>query len=104
MTKADIVEQLYVRAKVTKAEASELVECMLDAMKSALERGETVKLSGFGLFQVKERPARKGRDPNDGRPIVIAPRRGLAFRASDVLKESLNTPTKAKAFGIASKR
>ena len=104
MTKADIVEQLHARAKLSKREASEVVECLLDAVKAALERGETVKLSGFGLFQVKERPARKGRDPNDGRPLEIAPRRGLSFRASDILREALNAKPKAKAFGLASKR
>jgi integration host factor subunit alpha len=107
MTKADIVEILYGRgkaAKLTKKDATEAVELMLDAMKAALERGEQVKLSGFGLFQVKERPARQGRDPNSGRPLDIAPRRGLSFRPSDLLKDALNAPDRPKAFGIPPKR
>jgi integration host factor subunit alpha len=97
MTKADIVELIYGRAKVSKKDASEMVELMLDAVKDALERGEQVKLSGFGLFQVKERPARQGRDPNSGRPLDIAPRRGLSFRPSELLKEALNAPLKTPA-------
>ncbi|MFM2153940.1 MAG: integration host factor subunit alpha [Pseudomonadota bacterium] len=107
MTKADIVEILYARGKftkLTKKDASEVVELMLDAVKEALERGDQVKLSGFGLFQVKERPARHGRDPNSGRPLDIAPRRGLSFRPSELLKEALNAPAKARAAGQAPRR
>jgi integration host factor subunit alpha len=104
MTKADIVELIYGRAKVSKKDASGMVELMLDAVKDALERGEQVKLSGFGLFQVKERPARVGRDPNNGTPLDIAPRLGLSFRPSDVLKEALNAPERPRAFGVAPKR
>ncbi|MEJ2066479.1 MAG: integration host factor subunit alpha [Deltaproteobacteria bacterium] len=94
MTKAEIVESVYERVGFAKKEAAEMVEMVFDLMKETLERGEKIKISGFGNFVVKvvkEKKARKGRNPQTGEEIEIAPRRVLTFRPSQTLKKLLNT-------------
>jgi integration host factor subunit alpha len=86
MTKAEIVENVYERVGFSKKEAAEMVEMVFDLMK-----GEKIKISGFGNFVVKEKRARKGRNPQTGTEIEIAPRRVLTFRPSQTLKKLLNT-------------
>jgi integration host factor subunit alpha len=90
MTKAEIVEGVYERVGFSKKEAGEMVEMIFDLMKEVLERGEKIKISGFGNFVVKEKRARKGRNPQTGEAIEIAPRRVLTFRPSQTLKKLLN--------------
>jgi len=90
-TKSDLVAAVYAKAPtLTKKEASDLVDALLDTMKETLERGETVKVSGFGKFEVKQKHARAGRNPKTGEEISIAPRRVLSFKPSAVLKATLN--------------
>jgi len=91
MTKADLVEGLYSKVKLTKKESAELVEFLLETVKKSLESGDKVKISGFGNFQVREKSGRSGRNPQTGRPIQIAARRVLAFHPSQVLRDALNT-------------
>jgi len=91
MTKAEIVEGVYERVGFSKKEAAEMVEMVFDLMKETLERGEKIKISGFGNFVVKQKGARKGRNPQTGEEIEITPRRVLAFRPSQTLKKLLNT-------------
>ena len=67
-----------------------LVERTLDLVAEAMERGEIVKLSGFGVFQVREKRERMGRNPKTGEPATIAPRRVIGFRASQVLKARID--------------
>ncbi len=90
MTKADIVEELYERVGISKQEAAQLTELFFDIMKETLEKGETVKVSGFGNFVVRAKRARRGRNPQTGDEIMITPRRVLTFRSSPLLKEALN--------------
>lgn len=90
MTKADIVERIYERAKASKKDASDVVDLVFELIKSRLELGEKVKLSGFGNFVVNEKRPRKGRNPQTGEEIVISGRRVLSFKASQVLKNSIN--------------
>ena len=66
MTKADIVETIYERVGFSKKESAELVETIFEVIKEALVRGEKVKFSGFGNFIVREKNARKGRNPQTG--------------------------------------
>ena len=90
MTKADIVEQIYERVGFSKKESAELVERVFHIMKETLARGEKVKISGFGNFVVREKNARKGRNPQTGEEIRLEARRVLTFKPSLVLKNILN--------------
>lgn len=91
MTKSDIVEAVYQNVGFTKKRAAEVVNLILDTMKEALEDGDKVKISGFGNFEIREKEARKGRNPQTGEEITISERRVLTFKPSQVLKERLNT-------------
>lgn len=90
MTKGDIVERIYERVGFSKKEASDVVESIFELIKSRLERGEKVKISGFGNFVVHHKRPRKGRNPQTGDEIVITERKVLTFKASPVLKKSMN--------------
>ncbi len=90
MTKADIVEELYERVGISKEEAFRLTELFLDIMKETLEKGETVKISSFGNFVVREKRARRGRSPQTGDEMIIIPRKVLTFKSSPLLKQALN--------------
>lgn len=92
MTKADLIESLNAHLKLTKRESAEIVECMIESLKVSFERGESVKISGFGNFHVREKKQRKGRNPQTGKQIEIPSRRVLAFRAGQQLKNALNAP------------
>jgi len=90
MTKADIVERIQDATGLTKKESNEAFEMVLSIMKSALEQGENLKISGFGHFLVKEKKDRKGRNPQTGETITIGARRILTFKPSSVLKSRIN--------------
>jgi len=91
MTKADIVEEVYERVGISKQEAALLTEMFLDIMKEALEKGEKVKISGFGNFVVRAKRPRWGRNPQTGEEITITPRKVLMFKSSPLLKQALNS-------------
>lgn len=91
MTKADIVEKVYEHiGGFSKKEAIELVEMVFGTMKEVLEKGEKVKISGFGNFVVRAKKARVGRNPQTGDQITISARHVLTFRPSQVLKAMIN--------------
>ena len=89
MTKSDLVREVYENIGFSKKEASELVESVLEIMKSSLENGEKVKVSGFGSFLVRQKDPRRGRNPQTDQSIIISGRKVLVFKASPVLKNSL---------------
>ncbi len=90
VTKADIIEKVYQKIGFSKKEASELVEMVFDELKDVLQKGEKVKISGFGNFLVRGKKERIGRNPQTGDQITISARRVLTFRPSQVLKAVLN--------------
>src|SRR5512137_60853 len=91
MTKADIIESVYEKVGgFSKKEAAEIVEAVFDTIKETLERGDKIKISGFGNFVVRDKNARVGRNPQTGREITISARRVLTFKPSQVLKNALN--------------
>jgi len=90
ITKADLVEMLHDRIGFSKKEARELVETSLDEIRSALADGEEVKLSGFGKFELRDKPPRPGRNPKTGDEVTISARRVVNFRPSQVLKGRAN--------------
>ncbi|MDL1870666.1 MAG: integration host factor subunit alpha [bacterium] len=90
MTKADLVESIYEKIGFSKKESSDIVEMIFDTMKDTLEKGEKIKISGFGNFVVRSKRPRMGRNPQTGQEIEISARRVLTFRPSQVLKQALN--------------
>src|SRR5678809_576604 len=90
MTKADIIEGVYEKVGFSKKESAEIVELVFDTVKETVERGDKIKISGFGNFQVRQKNARVGRNPQTGKEIEISARRVLTFRPSQVLKTALN--------------
>ena len=90
MTKAEIIEKIYSKIGFSKKESSELVEMVFDTIKDTLQKGERIKISGFGNFVVRQKRSRIGRNPQTGESIEIVARRVLTFRPSQVLKAMLN--------------
>ncbi len=91
MTKAQIVEHLFEKVGFSKKDSSDVVEMILETIKDSLIKGEKVKISGFGNFVVKEKKARRGRNPQTGDDLTISERRVLTFKPSQVLKSAINT-------------
>lgn len=91
MTKLEIVTTLYEKLGFSKKECSTIVDSFFDIIKETLKTGENVKISGFGNFVVKQKRARRGRNPQTGAEIEIAPRRVLSFKLSQVLKDEINS-------------
>jgi|TARA_B110000263_G_scaffold154866_1_gene134427 integration host factor subunit alpha len=86
LTKADMTESLYGELGLNKREARELVDTFFEDMRTALEMGEQVKLSGFGNFDLRDKNERPGRNPKTGKEIPITARRVVTFRPGQKLK------------------
>ena len=86
LTKAELAELLFEQVGLNKREAKDMVETFFDEIRDALVRGESVKLSGFGNFQLRDKPQRPGRHPKTGAEIPISARRVVTFHASQKLK------------------
>jgi integration host factor subunit alpha len=86
MTKVEIVELVQRRAKISKNMATEATEVVFELIRKNLERGEDVKLPGFGNFLVREKSARIGRNPKTGEEIEISARRVVTFKPSQILR------------------
>ena len=89
MTKANIVEEVYKKVGFSKSQAAEIVETVFETMKQVLERGEKLKISGFGNFTPRDKKTRIGRNPKTGEAIEISARRVVTFKASPVLKAKM---------------
>jgi integration host factor subunit alpha len=90
VTKSDIAGALHQGVGFTQKRSAEVVDLILGLMKEALERGEKVKISGLGNFEVRRKRPRKGRNPQTGEEIVLAERSVVTFRPSPLLKKRLN--------------
>ena len=86
LTKADIAEHLFTQLGRSKREAKDMVEAFFEEIRQALERGEQVKISGFGNFDLREKNQRPGRNPKTGEDIPISARRVVTFRPGQKLK------------------
>lgn len=91
MTKSEIVTNVYERLGLSKRECADLVDMFFEIIKGTLAKGENVKVSGFGNFIVKEKRARRGRNPQTGDEIEISKRKVLNYRLSQVLKDEINS-------------
>lgn len=89
LTKAELASLLFEKVGLNKREATDMVDAFFKEMRSALEDGDSVKLSGFGNFQLRDKPARPGRNPKTGEDIPITARRVVTFHASQQLKASV---------------
>jgi integration host factor subunit alpha len=95
LTKAELAEMLFDQVGLNKREAKDMVETFFDEISAALVRGESVKLSGFGNFLLRDKPQRPGRNPKTGEEIPISARRVVTFHASQKLKAQIDSPRRA---------
>lgn len=91
LTKAEMAQLLCAELGVNKREARQIVESFFDHMRAALARGEGVKLSGFGNFNLRQKNQRPGRNPKSGEEIPITARRVVTFKPGQQLKRSVDT-------------
>lgn len=93
MTKADIVEIVFEKVGFSKKDVGAVIEEIFESIKNTLESGEKVKISGFGNFTIRQKRARRGRNPQTGNEITIDQRRVMTFKASQLLKKAINSKT-----------
>ena len=92
LTRAELTEAVYEEVGLSRNESAELVETVLGEMSNALIRGESVKISSFGSFTIRNKSERIGRNPKTGEEVPITPRRVVIFKPSHVLKNRINSP------------
>jgi len=102
LTKAELAEMLFERVGLNKREAKDMVDTFFEEIRFALQRGESVKLSGFGNFQLRDKPQRPGRNPKTGEAIPITARRVVTFHASQKLKAMVDGPSSTSEASDAS--
>ncbi len=90
LTRSDLSEAVYREVGLSRNESADLVESILQHLSDALVAGDTVKISSFGTFSVRDKNARIGRNPKTGEEVPIEPRRVLVFRPSHILKDKIN--------------
>jgi integration host factor subunit alpha len=90
LTKAQIIESVQNQTGFPKNKSSDIVESLLEIIKSALVSGEDVLVSGFGKFSVREKKERKGRNPATGEDMMLAPRKVVTFKCSGHLRDMIN--------------
>ncbi|MGA0381575.1 MAG: integration host factor subunit alpha [Arenicellales bacterium] len=93
ITKADLANTLFDELGLNKREAKEFVELFFEKIREALEGGESVNLSGFGGFTIREKNSRPGRNPKTGETVPVSARRVVTFRASQRVKEDVGANT-----------
>jgi integration host factor subunit alpha len=92
MVKIDIVDKICEKVGFSNKEVAKIVETVFDIIKETLQREDKILISGFGNFVIRNKRARRGRNPQTGGDTEITPRRVLTFKPSPVLKASLNRP------------
>ena len=90
LTRADLAEAVFQKVGLPRNESAEIVELVLREIVASLERGQTVKLSSFGSFGIRDKGQRIGRNPKTGQEVPITPRRVLVFRASNNMKQRID--------------
>lgn len=99
VTRSHLAEQIYAQVGLSRNDSAGLLELVLDQVATALEQGESVKISGFGTFSVRQKGRRIGRNPKTGVEVPILPRRVLVFRPSNGLRAYVNG--RSATFGAA---
>jgi integration host factor subunit alpha len=96
VTKADLAQSLHDALRMPKVEALQVIDAFFDTLQKALGRGEEVKLMNFGSFELREKQARPGRNPQTGEPVTITSRRVVTFHATPKLKQRLQAASSPK--------
>jgi integration host factor subunit alpha len=96
MTKAELVEIICEKTAFARQESAGFVEQVFEIIKETLEKGEKIKISGFGNFVVRKKRPRRGRNPQTGGEITISARRVLTFKPSSVLRKALNQGVRSR--------
>lgn len=91
MTKIDITESVYEHLGLPKKDCARIVDSVFDIIKDDLNKGNAVKISGFGKWTVRAKKKRKGRNPQTGEPLTIDARRVVTFKPSGVLRDAVNS-------------
>ena len=94
LTRMDLADAVHSQVGLSRNESADLVESVLDHVSDALVGGETVKISSFGTFSIREKAARVGRNPKTGQEVPISPRRVLTFRPSHLMKDRVASGNK----------
>lgn len=89
LTRVDLAEAVYRRVGLSRTESADLVEMVLDSICESVVAGDSVKLSSFGSFVVRDKSERVGRNPKTGEEVPIKPRRVMVFKPSNILKEAV---------------
>jgi len=89
LTRADIVESIHNQIGLHKKSCAELVEILIEKMKTTLASGEDVLITGFGKFNIKEKKERRGRNPATGEDLMLAPRKVVTFKCSGKLRDRI---------------
>ncbi len=90
LTKADLIDSIYDNLPFDKQKATQIVEDWIELIKEGLDRDDKVMISGFGVFEVKSKHARPGRNPQTGDKITLSARKVVKFKASQILRKQLN--------------
>jgi len=90
LTKADLADAIYAAIDVDKQKAAQIVEDYIEIIKDSLERDGKVMLSGFGSYEVKAKPARRGRNPQTRETIILRARKVVKFKPSQLLRRAIN--------------
>ena len=96
LTKAQLVEDVHQQTGFSREDSVEIIEILTELIKHSLERGDDIMISNFGKFQVKEKEARRGRNPATGESMILGPRRVVTFKYSGKLRNLLNNGKKKK--------
>lgn len=91
LTKDNIINEVYTKLDLKKDEARQVVEELLEIMKQTLQNGEDLLISGFGKFVVKDKEARRGRNPQTRRDLQLRARRVVVFKTSGILRKKINS-------------
>lgn len=89
LTKAEIIQNVYQKHDLTKAQAAEAVEAFLRIAKDCMIQGDDLLLSGFGKFNVKKKSSRRGRNPQTGKELILEARNVVTFKPSGILRERI---------------
>lgn len=90
LTKSDIIDSIYNQCGFSRSKSTQLVEAALEIIKSSLESGESIVITGFGKFEVKDKHKRRGRNPQTGNDLILDARRVVTFKCSGVLRDKMN--------------
>ena len=92
VTKETLINKVYHQVGLSKARSKQVVEALIEIIKKTLESGEDVLISGFGKFMIRDKAARKGRNPQTSEELQLRARRVVSFKVSGVLKKKINSP------------